>query len=183
VTKRYARVLPQQASLIDSDQPIPVEKWRKTQTQSKSEQLHDKLAFDCRTHGLPDPVLELRFAKLTHGRQWRFDFSWPDYMVTAEIEGLVVKRALVAHLAEGSPKAIVVSGRVVNAAALRYELKPELVSLGRHASPDGFIEDTRKYNTAAELGWTVLRFHQSSVQSREAVETIVRVLSVKGWRA
>lgn len=29
---------------------------------------------------------------------------------------------------------------------------------GRHVSPKGFVADCEKYNAAAQLGWTVLRF-------------------------
>jgi len=35
--------------------------------------------------GLPEPVRELRFCD---GKQWRFDFAWPDHgMLVAEIDG------------------------------------------------------------------------------------------------
>ena len=34
--------------------------------------------------GLPEPEREYRFHNV---RKWRFDFSWPDYMVAVEIEG------------------------------------------------------------------------------------------------
>lgn len=35
---------------------------------------------------------------------------------------------------------------------------------GRHTRPKGFIEDMRKYNTAASLGWHVLRFAYSMLE-------------------
>lgn len=38
----------------------------------------------CVQRGLPEPVLELRFAP---PRQWRFDFSWPDAKLALESEG------------------------------------------------------------------------------------------------
>jgi len=33
----------------------------------------------------------------------------------------------------------------------------------RHTTASGFIEDTVKYNSAAELGWTILRYVQKKV--------------------
>jgi hypothetical protein len=36
--------------------------------------------------GLPAPVREYRFAEYI-GRQWRFDFAWPAYLVACEVEG------------------------------------------------------------------------------------------------
>ncbi len=36
------------------------------------------------SHGLPDPVAELRFAP---PRRFRWDWSWPDYLVAVEIQG------------------------------------------------------------------------------------------------
>ncbi len=47
--------------------------------------LEDLLLFHVRTVGLPEPVREHRFS--TTGRRWRFDLSWPDYLVAAECEG------------------------------------------------------------------------------------------------
>jgi hypothetical protein len=184
MSKRYARMAPQQATLLDSDQPIPVEKWRKMQKgegPSKSEQLHAKFLRDCTLHGLPAPIAEHQFAKAALGRRWEFDFCWPQFNVAVEIEGIVVKRVWVAHFAEGSPKPVFVNGRVVNFPALRFELKSELVSVGRHASIDGLREDCVKYNSANLLGWHVLRFEQSQIRDRDAVEMTVRVLAARGW--
>lgn len=50
---------------------------------SKGEEL---LALQLRTAGLPAPVRQHRFHKI---RRWRFDFSWPELMVAAEVEGVV----------------------------------------------------------------------------------------------
>lgn len=177
----YARLQPKQGSLIDPPQVMTVEQWRKETKRSESEQLHEKFVRDCQTYGLPAPTQEHRFAKEAFGRQWRFDNCWPEFNVAAEIEGLVVKRVWVAHFEEGSPKPLVVNKRIVNLSALRYELKSELVSLGRHASAEGFREDCVKYNTAALLGWTVLRFEKDQVKGKDAIEMTVRVLAAKGW--
>jgi len=47
--------------------------------------LEDLLLFQVRAAGLPEPEREHRFS--TTGRRWRFDLSWPDYLVAAECEG------------------------------------------------------------------------------------------------
>jgi len=48
----------------------------------------DGIAFDklCRVTGISVPVPEYKFA-LTHGRQWRFDWAWPQQRVALEVEG------------------------------------------------------------------------------------------------
>lgn len=43
----------------------------------------------CKSHGLPEPVAELRFAP---PRRWRFDWAWPDNKVALEVEGGVWTR-------------------------------------------------------------------------------------------
>jgi len=46
----------------------------------------------------------------------------------------------------------------------------------RHSQGDGFEEDCRKYNAAAVLGWTVLRFSTAMVMSGEALGVITGLL-------
>jgi very-short-patch-repair endonuclease len=46
----------------------------------------------------------------------------------------------------------------------------------RHSQGDGFEEDCRKYNAAAVLGWTVLRFSTAMVMSGEALGVIMGLL-------
>jgi very-short-patch-repair endonuclease len=106
--------------------------------------------------GFPKHVRQLMFAKQEIGRQWKFDFAWPEYKLAAEVDGLVV---------------------------MRDKYSGELVVKGRHATIDGFREDCVKGNTAIMLGWQVLHFEQSMVTSKnEARDTIVSVLQAKGWR-
>ena len=50
---------------------------------------------------------------------------------------------------------------------------------GRHQRFGGFEADCEKYNTAAVMGWTVLRFTQSMVQSGAAINTTLLALSVR----
>src|SRR5690606_17944227 len=49
---------------------------------------------------------------------------------------------------------------------------------GRHTTGKGFVEDCRKYNAAAKLGWTVLRFPTAQVKSGEAIDDVSEYL----WR-
>jgi hypothetical protein len=42
----------------------------------------------------------------------------------------------------------------------------------RHSSGKGFENDARKYNTAALMGYTVLRFSTQMVHSGEAIDTV-----------
>jgi hypothetical protein len=102
-------------------------------------------------------VRQLLFAKEATGRLWRFDFCFPDYWLAVEIEGLAVQR-------------------------LHDKNGPVLVVRGRHASITGIREDMLKYNTAALLGWTVLRFEQVAVRPRDAIEMTMRVLAARGWK-
>ncbi len=46
--------------------------------------LEDKLAYQIKLIGLPEPVREYRFHPV---RRWRADFCWPDNMLIVEVEG------------------------------------------------------------------------------------------------
>lgn len=114
---------------------------------------NELFATHCRAFCLPPFQRELQFA-MELGRKWRFDFAFRKYMMAVEIEGLSVRR-----------------------------LAGELVVMGRHASIQGIKDDMEKYNAAVLLGWSVLRFEQKSVQPKLAIETTIRVLAARGWRA
>lgn len=122
----------------------------------------DLFAFQCRALKLPAFQREYRFATgiLKTGKdgkkrpcQWRVDFAFLEYQVAVEIEGLVVRR-----------------------------IAGELVVTGRHSTISGFIEDCRKYATAAVLGLTVLRFPPRMLKDGEAIELTQRVLAARGWK-
>jgi hypothetical protein len=105
---------------------------------------------------LPAVVSQLQFAKCLK-RRWRFDWAFPAFMLAVEIEGLAVApRCRRCH-----PK--------------------ELVVLGRHASITGFKSDMDKYNTAALLGWCVIRFEPKDVSTKHAIDMTMRVLIARGW--
>lgn len=154
----------QQASLLPGESNADIVKQLRTSAQrsdgKKGESKEDLFAFQCRAYQLPTPARQAMFAKAELGRRWMFDFCWHAFMVAVEIEGLDV------HVV---PNAKRKSGR-------------EFVVGGRHASVDGIQEDMVKYNSAALLGWTVLRFSQRMVKSGEAVAFTQRVLAARGWK-
>lgn len=113
--------------------------------------------IQCRAARLPPLVPQWRFARALN-RQWRFDWAFCDHMIAVEIEGLCV-----------APRCRRCYGR-------------QLVVMGRHASIQGYNEDLEKYNSAALLGWTVLRFTQRSIQSKDALNMTIRVLAARGWQ-
>src|SRR3546814_3330096 len=47
---------------------------------------------------------------------------------------------------------------------LAVEIEGGVLSRGRHVRPKGFQNDCEKYNAAANLGWTVLRFTGADVK-------------------
>lgn len=114
----------------------------------------DLFADQLRAQGLPEFARGYMFAKASIGRRWQFDFAFlAPHMLAIEVEGLVVQR-----------------------------MHGQLIVRGRHASISGFKEDCIKYASAAMLGWTVLRFEQSQVRDKTAIEYTLRVLAAKGWK-
>ncbi len=65
-------------------------------------------------------------------------------------------------------------------AMLIVEVEGGTYSGGRHVRGEGFEKDARKYNTAALMGYTVLRFTGSQVKSGEAVDVISTYLDYFG---
>jgi very-short-patch-repair endonuclease len=109
----------------------------------------------CRQYQLPPFVEQYHFAK-SIGRRWSFDFCFIDYKLAVEIEGVVFRR-----LPTG-----------------------QMVASGRHASPDGFAEDCKKYATAVQLGFYVVRFTPKQVTGgdRYAIGMMQQILWAHGWR-
>jgi len=54
------------------------------------------------------------------------------------------------------------------------EIEGGVWSRGRHVTPQGFLKDLEKYNAAAALGWSVLRFAGEAIerQPQDVCETI-----------
>jgi len=55
---------------------------------------------------------------------------------------------------------------------IAVEIEGGTWSAGRHNRGSGFVNDCRKYNLAAHLGWKVFRFTTDMVISGEAIEFI-----------
>jgi very-short-patch-repair endonuclease len=63
---------------------------RRAKARARRERFENDLAFQIRAHRMPEPAMQHRFA-IELGRQWRFDFAWPQLRLAVEVEGLVVK--------------------------------------------------------------------------------------------
>jgi very-short-patch-repair endonuclease len=61
---------------------------------------------------------------------------------------------------------------------LAVEVEGGVWSGGRHTTGAGFTADCVKYNAAAMLGWRVLRFTSTQINSGEALEKIEEALKV-----
>lgn len=59
---------------------------------------------------------------------------------------------------------------------LAVEIEGGVYSGGRHTRAKGFIADCEKYNEAAALGWTVLRFTADEVKSLKAINMTRKTL-------
>jgi len=167
-------VTPRQVELLEAEfpPPGPVARGRSKGSGVDPKEL---LLSQIRSYRLPPAVPELRFAK-SIGRQWRFDVAFPDFMLAVEIEGIVPRQLWEAKLEGGGP--VTVNGYVRNVTSVERTF----VVFGRHASVTGLIEDMEKYNTAAMLGWTVIRFPPKQIKPLTAIEMIQRVLAAKGWK-
>jgi hypothetical protein len=66
---------------------------------------------------------------------------------------------------------------------LIVEIEGGTWSGGRHVRPAGFEADIAKYNRAAILGYTVLRYSTSMVKRGDAMEDLEAILGIKSnWR-
>lgn len=107
--------------------------------------------------GLPPPEQEHLFAALL-GRKWRFDLSWPGFLIAFEQEGAVFGRSIEAT-----------DGK-------RYRLG------GRHNSGAGMQADLEKYSRAAILGWCVIRATTTMIRDGQALELLVDAFLARGWK-
>jgi very-short-patch-repair endonuclease len=63
------------------------------------------------------------------------------------------------------------------AAKVAVEVEGGIWTKGRHTRGKGYLSDMEKYNTAAILGWTVLRFTPDQLLTSETLETLVKALA------
>lgn len=110
---------------------------------------------------LPSPEKEYKFH---HTRKWRFDYAFPEIKLAFEIEGAIFGRTITCHACGSTVKRRLKNGKTV------------LVREGgRHNSGSGFVNDCKKYNEAAALGWRVLRF-PTTMHASDAVNIIIRAV-------
>jgi hypothetical protein len=133
-----------QIKLIADEEEIAVSRKRTSDEELFGQQ--------CRASGLPPAIPQLLFAKERLGRMWRLDWSFPDYRLAVEIDGVIVKR-----------------------------IGGQLVVLGGHASINDIRRNNDKGNAAIFLGWSVLHFLQTDVKSRKAIDGTMRELANRGW--
>lgn len=59
---------------------------------------------------------------------------------------------------------------------LAVEIEGGIWKGGRHVRGSGFVRDAEKYNTAASMGWKVLRFTTEQVMSGKAIADVKEAL-------
>ena len=162
----------------------------KPKKQSKKSSLELKFAalWSVNAEGWPSPLHDHRVVREedTQGRtrfvtdtgrvrMWKFDFAWPEFRVAVEMEGGVhswpVRCNHCKKLVTTAPKRTS-TGKMS---------KPQQVMAagGGHTRGVLYSENCRKYNTAARLGWTVLRYTRYDIDKRpmEIVAEIKEFLS------
>lgn len=124
----------------------------------KTRQSHRKVARAAKKRAVPtaDSALEqlfllhLKAEQLTQGleREYQFELARKWRMDFAWTENLVA-----------------------------VEIEGGVWTQGRHTRPQGFINDTEKYNHAALLGWTVLRFTEQCIKNGTAIQSVKHILT------
>jgi len=66
---------------------------------------------------------------------------------------------------------------------LAVEIDGGTLNNGRHTRPAGYAEDCDKLNTAALMGWTVLRFTGEHVRQGQAFAVVAEALRVASRRS
>lgn len=61
------------------------------------------------------------------------------------------------------------------------EIDGAVWTIGRHNRPTGYINDMEKLNTAASMGWLVLRFTTADRLNGETLRLIRETLKVRGY--
>ena len=104
--------------------------------------------------------LDLKFEpeyRFSHDRQWRFDYAVPSLRIAVEIEGGNAGRIVICNKCGNKVSKRLQSGKVI---LIREG--------GGHNSIDGFDSNCEKYNAAASLGWTVLRYTTKVIEREPA---------------
>jgi len=135
---------------VNASEAIRVEDWSETTAvrhDLQSPLFNQILGGFCQQWGFADDlVFEHKFHPQ---RKWRFDAAIPSIMVAIELEGGTWAR-------KGAKKCRV-CGQT-----------PQ----GRHTTGTGYGSDIEKYNTAALMGWFVLRFTSDMVRDGRMLATL-----------
>ena len=62
---------------------------------------------------------------------------------------------------------------------IAIEIEGGVFTNGRHTRGKGYLNDMEKYNMAAELGWTLLRYTPTQLNESKTYEQIQRVIKTK----
>lgn len=107
------------------------------------------LALQIRSHGLPAPERQYRFAA-DLGRDYRLDFAWPDRRLCVEVDG----------------------GRFVGRGGWGQGVGRTSIPVAQHQGD----ADYRKRNLLQLLGWTVMAYPGELVKSGEAINEVALAL-------
>lgn len=141
------------AAAIALRKVAPVEPPAPAKRASAKSMAEERLSLQLLSYPNLRVVRQLHFAK-SMKRRWRFDFAFPDFKVAVELDGVVMKR-----------------------------INGTWLTMGRHADVKGMRADNQKGVAAIMCGWSVLHFLQDEVKPRRAINTTLRVLAQRGWRA
>ena len=103
----------------------------------------------CVSQGLPAPIREHGFA--LPERRWMFDVAWVPQRVALEMDGGVWGKGKRCPVCKQSPA-------------------------GRHTRGSGWVKDTDKLNSAAAMGWRLLRCTPDTLNSPKTFAWIKRAL-------
>lgn len=115
--------------------------------------------------GLPEPQREFRFHPK---RMFRFDLAYPDIKVAVEVEGGSFSHPVKCHKCGSMVMMRTKSGKMV-----------KVFAGGRHTRGAGYLRDIEKYNSAAILGWSVVRVTPDMVRKGVAVAVVRAILESK----
>ena len=147
-------------------------------TTSKPE---EAFAFQLKAVGLLDEIAREHLFARDVGRRWRFDFAHLKLAIAVELEGGIGRYRDKPRDQNSGP----LGNRMTTAEYRRLvsggaDLGPQRTAMtSRHASPDGFEEDSRKYATAMVMGWWVLRFTPRQVDTGEALQTLEAAIAIR----
>ena len=107
-------------------------------------------------------------------RRWRFDRAWEYHRVAVEIEGGVYGKKIRCQAC----------GTLVRGVKKDGSFGRAITIAGGHRGFERFMSDKEKYNEAATLGWSILRFVREDIlgQPFETVEKVRQALCLRQWQ-